>query len=130
MSKKFKGTHICAYCPRERAFTGDHYFCVGVFLASARNDLPQALTCAKSNNEKSKLNRASLVFADKPARARFRAAAGRERLRRQLWRYVLEHYLVTVLPCGSARQRVLFRKNHNRLPERELETPRGRAGPP
>ena len=36
-----------------------------------------------------KLNGASLVFADKTARARFRAATVRERLHRQLWRYVL-----------------------------------------
>jgi predicted nucleotidyltransferase len=42
---------------------------------------------ANENSDLDLLNRASLVFADKTARARFRAATVRERLRRQLWRY-------------------------------------------
>ncbi|MGA2606629.1 MAG: HNH endonuclease [Terriglobia bacterium] len=54
MSKKFKGQR-CPYCSEREAVTGDHIFAREFFLPSARANLPQAPTCDKCNNEKSKL---------------------------------------------------------------------------
>ncbi len=54
MSKRFKND-LCAYCSVENAVTGDHIFAREFFIESARACLPKAPTCAKCNNEKSKL---------------------------------------------------------------------------
>lgn len=54
MSKRFTG-ELCAYCSKRSASGGDHIFARSFFLESARADLPQAPSCERCNNEKSKL---------------------------------------------------------------------------
>lgn len=54
MSKRFKND-LCVYCSVEDSVTGDHIFAREFFVENARSCLPKAPTCAKCNNEKSKL---------------------------------------------------------------------------
>ncbi|MEP1216688.1 MAG: hypothetical protein ABJM11_16660 [Marinobacter sp.] len=53
-SKRFKNK-TCAYCSVQAAVTGDHVFAREFFLKEHRANLPQAPTCDRCNNEKSKL---------------------------------------------------------------------------
>lgn len=53
-SKRFKNK-ICAYCSDQPAVTGDHIFAREFFLKEHRDNLPQAPTCDRCNNEKSEL---------------------------------------------------------------------------